>query len=565
MYCNKENVNILTSLLPRYGVAHAVLCPGSRNAPIVHNLNECPAIACHPVTDERSAGFYALGLALATATPVVVCVTSGSALLNVAPAVAEAFYRHVPLVVVSADRPQQWIGQLDGQTMWQTGALCAVTRRSVCLPEPTDAEGRWHCSRLVNEALLAATAGCGEPVHVNVPVSEPLFGFTTAVLPDERQFRLTTAKAPEAPVAAVKRLLEGARRPMIVMGQTPHGMIKGATMRRLRRRMVVIAEPLANASYETIHADEAVELICRAGDGGAGVALRRSDYEPDRVVYIGGTVVSKRVRRFLRESKAPSCIVVSDVSDAADPLMSLTDIVECRDADVDTLLQAVADMPPVEEHAAFAGRWNGLLDACQRHADEFVPQFSQMAVVRYFEQQLDDFDADVCVHYANSNAIRLANIYAAHYVWCNRGINGIEGSLSTAAGFSLATDDIVACVIGDLSFFYDQNALWCQNLRGNLRIILLNNGGGGIFRQLDGLGQSPAADSMIAAVHSTTAQGVCTQNDVGYMAARNADEMRMGIVTLLTRQTSRPMLLEVFTDAGDDAAAVRHYLDTLEP
>lgn len=131
MYSNKENVNILTALLAAYGVRHAVVCPGSRNAPIVHNLNECPGIECHPVTDERSAAFCAIGISLATGmSPVAVCVTSGSALLNVAPAVAEAFYRHIPLIVISADRPAQWIGQLDGQTL---KALCRIyeTRQSI--------------------------------------------------------------------------------------------------------------------------------------------------------------------------------------------------------------------------------------------------------------------------------------------------------------------------------------------------------------------------------------------------------------------------------------------------
>ena len=136
MFSNKENINILTALLVKKGVTHAVVCPGSRNAPIVHNLNETDGITCHPVTDERSAGFYAIGLAQATGQPVVVCVTSGSALLNVAPAVAEAFYQHIPLIVVSADRPQQWIGQLDGQTLPQPGAFGTMVRCSVQLPEP---------------------------------------------------------------------------------------------------------------------------------------------------------------------------------------------------------------------------------------------------------------------------------------------------------------------------------------------------------------------------------------------------------------------------------------------
>ena len=133
--------------------------------------------------------------------------------------------------------------------------------------------------------------------------------------------------------------------------------------------------------------------------------------------------------------------------------------------------------------------------------------------------------------------------------------------MSTAAGFSLATNDMTICVIGDLSFFYDQNALWNTNLCGNLRIILLNNHGGGIFRQLHGLDDSPAADDLIMASHEITAQGICTQNDIGYLSAKSLDEMQIGIVTLLTREAERPMLLEVFTDSNDDKEAFRQYFN----
>ena len=187
-----------------------------------------------------------------------------------------------------------------------------------------------------------------------------------------------------------------------------------------------------------------------------------------------------------------------------------------------------------------------------------------MATVRYFESQLEDLYEDLHVHYANSSAVRLANIYAAHRVWCNRGVNGIEGSLSTAAGFSLGTTDKVVCVIGDLSFFYDQNALWNGRLRGNLRIILLNNHEGGIFSTLPGLDGSPAAHDMVAAAHNTEARGICTQNDIGYLKATNTDEMQVGVVTLLTQQADRPMVLEVFTDAAEDAKAMREYFESLK-
>lgn len=559
MYSNKENVNILTSLLLEYGVSDAVVCPGSRNAPIVHNLSVCEAIRCRPVTDERSAAFYALGLAIATRRPTVVCVTSGSALLNVMPAVAEAAYQHVPLVVISADRPQQWIDQLDGQTIPQSDALGRFVRKAVQLPEPHNDEERWLCRRLVNEAMHLATCRQGAPVHINVPISEPLFEFDTEQLPQLSRFNNIKRAAIKDASMDMPDAFHDATRPMIVIGQLAHGTISHETIRSLSEKYVVMSEPLSNPSYMTIHFDEAIRYIVSDNSSINDDEDDKTAYYPDYVIYVGDTLVSKPARRFLRNAKAPSCLITPDAADIHDPLMTLTDIVECDTDSINALLASLCEAADTDERCRFHDRWQSFLDAYAAHADAYAPEYSQMATVKYFEEQLADLDIDICVHYANSSAVRLACIYAQHYVWCNRGVNGIEGSLSTAAGFSLATHDMTVCVIGDLSFFYDQNALWNSNLRGNLRIILLNNRGGGIFRQLPGLSDSPAADDLVMASHENTAQGICTQNDIGYMSAKNMDEMQIGIVTLLTRESERPMLLEVFTDSNDDVKALEKY------
>ena len=559
MYSNKENVNILTSLLLEYGVSDAVVCPGSRNAPIVHNLSVCEAIRCRPVTDERSAAFYALGLAIATKRPTVVCVTSGSALLNVMPAVAEAAYQHVPLVVISADRPQQWIDQLDGQTIPQPDALGRFVRKAVQLPEPHNDEERWLCRRLVNEAMHLATCRQGAPVHINVPISEPLFEFDTEQLPQLSRFNNIRRATPKDASIDMPEAFHEAKRPMIVIGQLAHGTVSHETIRSLGEKYVVMSEPLSNPSYMTIHFDEAIRYIVSDNSSINDDEDDKTAYYPDYVIYVGDTLVSKPARRFLRKAKAPSCLITPDAADIHDPLMTLTDIVECDTMSINALLASLCEAPDTDERCQFHDRWQSFLDACAAHADAYAPEYSQMATVKYFEEQLADLDIDICVHYANSSAVRLACIYAQHYVWCNRGVNGIEGSLSTAAGFSLAMHDMTVCVIGDLSFFYDQNALWNSNLRGNLRIILLNNRGGGIFRQLPGLSDSPAADDLVMASHENTAQGICTQNDIGYLSAKSMDEMQIGVVTLLTRESERPMLLEVFTDSNDDMKALEKY------
>lgn len=542
MFTDKENINILTALLLQHGIKHAVVCPGSRNAPIVHNLNECGRINCHPVTDERSAAFYALGLAQATAQPVVICVTSGSALLNVSPAVAEAYYQHVPLIVVSADRPAAWINQLDGQTLPQPDALAPFVRRSVNLPEPEKDTERWFCRRLINEALYLATLREGAPVHINIPISEPLFQFTAQELPQENGLTLLNNVHHNTPTMLLD-LFQKARRPMVVIGQMAKNTLPKETISRLEQKTVVLREPLSTDCYTHPHFDE---VLHATGPNAA--------YMPDIVLYLGDTLVSKRAKKFLRAASAPTIFATPDATRISDPLMRLSHIVE-YDNPNELLNQLADNIQPSHFHRL----WQEALQQAEAIAEAFEPAFSQMAIVKYFEEQLADICYDYQIHFANSTAIRLANIYSAHYAWCNRGVNGIEGSLSTTAGFSLATSNMVFFIVGDLSFFYDQNALWNAQLGGNLRILLMNNGCGGIFHQLKGLAQSPIRDTFVAGSHHTTAQGICTQNDIGYISAKNTEEMQIGIVRLLTEQTHRPMLLEVFTNAETDAEVMREY------
>ena len=480
MYSNKESVNILTSLLVAHGVRHAVCCPGSRNAPIVHNLTECPDIMCYPITDERSAGFYALGMSQ----------------------------------WISADRPLAWIDQQDGQTLPQSDALGRFVRKAVSLPEPHDDESRWYCNRLINEALLEKHA----PVHINVPISEPFFDFCVATLPEERKIELLPADISNQTLSHVCRMFVQSKRPLLIAGQ-----------------------PM-NPGYD--------EAVCLIGDD--------ESYVPDLVLYIGGSIVSKRLKRFLR--KAKETWIVNATGEVTDTFMNLTRVIQGDAAVVEDQIRFLLEQQP----HPFVQKWETLLAKVRAHAAAYQPVYSEMATVKCFESQITIHSSLSTIHYANSTAIRLANIFAQHSVYCNRGVNGIDGSLSTAAGFSCVTDDSVFCVIGDLSFFYDQNALWNQNLRGNFRILLLNNGKGGIFNLLKGLEQSPARDQFVAAEHHTSAEGICQQNNVKYLKAANMEELQQGISTLLNMESSRPVLLEVFTDPAEDERVFKDYYKTLK-
>lgn len=532
-YSDKENINILCAVMLGHGVKHAVVCPGSRNAPIVHNLNECPQVICYPVTDERSAGFFALGMAEQLKEPVAVCVTSGTALLDLAPAVAEARHRHVPLVVISADRPMAHIGQQMGQTIDQPSALSRFTLKDVNLIEPYDELTRWHCNRLANEAMLAARRG---PVHINVPYDEPLFNFTVPSLPRERIINSMAISADEMALFEALMLVKSAKKPILVIGQLPQGVVAREIVDRLAPHVAVLVEALG-ADVGGVPFDEMLPLV-----------EQNADFEPDYVIYMGGTLVSKRIKAYLRRLDVPMMEVCPD-GEIHDTFGHLTQIIHC---DIKQALLALCDLFNKEENNPFALRWNEALASAQQHFEAFRPDFSQMLAVKLALQSAREFGKPFVLHFANSQPVRLANLFARQHIRCNRGVNGIEGTTSAAAGCAAVTDDRVLCVTGDLSFFYDQNALWNSNLRGNLRIMLLNNGGGGIFSQLPGLEASPARDKMIAAGHTTRAEGCCRQHDVEYRAAYGSEDLYSGITWLVQSDCDRPLLLEVVTDVERD-------------
>ncbi len=555
MFSDIEQVNQLTALLIAYGVHHAVVCPGSRNAPIVHNLAECGAITCHPVTDERSAGFYAIGISEQTSQPVAVCVTSGSALLNVAPAVAEAYYRHIPLIVVSADRPMQWIDQNDGQTMRQPAALEAVVRRYVNLPMPTDDETRWYCNRLICEALLDCTLHGGGPVHINVPINEPLFGFSTPTLPRCRVIQHHSSDIADPSWSTFSESLRRARCPMIVVGQLPYAVASDPTfrdaIRQLRRCAVVVQERLADVEgSESAFADAVIDQVAA-----------RKELAPDWLLYLGGTLVGKQLRHYLRSCQPATSIRVSASGSVCDTFMHLTDVVEASPV---TFLQSLASLLKPCSASDSVTTWHQLLSQAASSVSSLHLRYSQSAAVQCLHAWCEGQERKATYFYANSMSVRLGNYFSSQYIHVNRGVNGIEGSLSTAAGYSLtATDQLVICVIGDLSFFYDQNALWNQALSSNLRILLLNNGGGAIFRQLPGLEQSAVRDSLVSAAHVTTAEGICLQNHVDYQAVSDAAHLSQSI-EWLTAQAPSPRLLEVQTSSEIDQEEWKRVLINLK-
>ena len=558
VYSDKENINILTSLLVSYGVRHIVVCPGSRNAPLVHNFDVSPDITTHAVTDERSAAFFALGLRLRLRQPVAVCVTSGSALLNTMPGAAEATYQHEGIIIISADRPQAWIGQLDGQTMPQHGALGTFASPSVSLPEPHNDTERWLCRRLICEAMIANTCPPFPSVHINVPVSEPLFGFSTPCLPEIPPVGIADLDDQNGR-ETLRRILKGKRRLMVISGQTYDDSAAGLLMDNASG-CVFVAEWLS--PYGRVrHIDEILRTTC---------AEELDNMRPDCTIYIGGHTVSKRLRHYMRSLDSRTMfITVSDDGMLHDVSQHTTLVVKATAGDFMRMICNGAICPDADMD--FVRRWHDMDNMAARRISASCPPYSQMLAIRRLEENIDNSKDIVC--YANSLSVRAGMMYASAYRYCNRGLNGIEGTLSMAAGMAAGAKEEgmtagnmtaaqnVYCVIGDLSFFYDSNALWIQELAGNMRIMLINNQRGAIFGMLPGLDRSPAHKPLIAAGHNATAEGICSQYGMEYYRATDTPSLEEGIRLLTSGVHDRPVVLEVLTDADTDADAYSKALE----
>lgn len=585
MFSNIDNVNILTGVLASHGVRRVVVCPGSRNAPIVHNFNEMEGITCYPVTDERSAGFVAMGIALGNPSPcpdpVAVCVTSGSALLNLYPAVCEAFYQKLPIIVISADRPETWIGQQDGQTLPQANVFGTMVNRSVNLPIISNEEQAWYCERLVHEAVIDCVHRKIGPVHINIQLSEPLYQFTVDKLPKTHwvDYVKTNLFGGSFHYGDMLDFLN-ARKPMIVVGQDyPCSQLYG--IKQIDSWAVTLIEPtaLGTSSEDPACREFSSDLLVTNFDEVLNKLGDDEDYMPDFILYVGGTLVSKRLKKFLRLAVKKGAKVwrASTDGDYIDTFMRIDRIFPC---DTTQLADAMTSYDQVyrDEVDAYKERWEKALWAAKRHAFDYEPSFSSMAAVKAFQAEylahsLDD-TRECRLFYGNSMAIRLACIYARQYVHCNRGVNGIEGSLSTAAGLSIYLSEYhhpdaksqqkVFCVLGDLSFFYDQNALWNQNLNGSLRILLLNNGGGAIFAKFKGLKESAAREKLVMAEHCTSAYHICLAQNVAYQNADDMKSLHEGLDWLIHTESDRPMLLEVLTDIETDNQVIEKYYNSFQ-
>lgn len=553
MYTDKKNILQLVALLIEHEVQHVVLCPGSRNSPIVHTIANHPFFTCHSVTDERSAAFFALGMALHGGRPAAVCCTSGTALLNMHPAVAEAFYQQVPLVVISADRPAAWIGQMDGQTIPQPDVFGALVKKSVSLPEVRTEEEEWYCNRLVNEALLELTHHGKGPVHINVPLSEPLFRFTTEELPEVRVItRYQGLNVYDRNYDELIQRLNKYNKRMMVVGQmTLIYLFEKKISKLLYKHFAWLTEHTSNRTIPGMPVKNFDTLLYSLPED------QQEKLSPELVITYGGHVVSKRLKKFLREHPPKEHWHVSLDGEIADLYGSVTTVIEM---DPFEFLEKIAYLLE-NRTVAYPQVWEQL----SKTIPEPETPYSALSAVGALMKLLPE---SCSLHLGNSSAIRYAQMFKIPEtveVCSNRGTAGIDGSLSTAIGYASASDKINFVVLGDLSFFYDMNALWNGSIKNNLRILLLNNGGGEIFQSLPGFEMNAETYRFVTASHTTSAKGWAMERGFLYLPVHNEAELAEAMAVFSSpEEAGRPIFLEVFTDKSEDIRLLKEYYHQLK-
>ena len=554
MYSDKKSILQLAALLKAHGVRKMVLCPGSRNAAIVHTFANIEDFTCYSITDERSAGFFAIGLSLQGGEPAAVCCTSGSALLNLHPAVAEAYYQQIPLIVISADRPAAWIGQMDGQTLPQPHVFGSLVKMSVNLPEVHTEEDEWHCNRLINEAILETTHHGKGPVHINVPISEPIYRFTAKELPEVRVItRYQGLNVYDRDYKELIEKLNGYQKRMVVVGQmTLIYQFNKKFIKPLSKNFAWLTEHLSNQTIPALPIKNFDVAISGMDEE------RQEQMAPDLLITYGGHIVSKQLKKYLRTHKPKEHWHITPDGKVADLFGCLTTVIEMDPFEFLEKIAFMLDGKPTNYPMVWEN-W------CKNHPSPELP-YSQISVTGDLIKALP---APCALHLANSSTVRYAQLFPLSNdveVCCNRGVNGIEGSLSSALGYAVASDKLNFVIIGDLSFFYDMNALWNTHFHNNLRILVLNNEGGEIFHTLPGMDKSGGTSrKFITAEHHTSARGWAEERGFLYMNATDDEEWQEALKTFASpEEHPQPMLLEVWTNKDEDTQLLREYYKSLK-
>ena len=546
------------------GVKHAVISPGSRSAPLVIAFHDQPEIQCLQVIDERSAAYFALGMAQQLHAPVVLICTSGSAVLNYGPAIAEAFYQRVPLLVITADRPEEWVDQGEGQAIRQQGVLALHMKRSVQLPrDPADDLSRWHCGRLINEAIDATLLPVPGPVHVNVPFAEPLYG-TTEVAGTSRVIAQALTESFILPEQArwFVQQLSVSKKVMMLAGQ-------GVWSEGMRKQLLQVASlPQVSVHTEaTSNLDDPAFITCidRAIEGvnpgsEAGAGSNEADLKPDLLITFGGAIVSKRIKSLLRKWKPAQHWNIDAGQRHYDTYQSLTHDVAVSP---EIFFAQVSGSVKASE-SIYRDAWK-MVDERMRGQHHRIIADSPFCDLTVFNTLIDRIPGDSDVHLANSTPARYAQLFdrvRGHRWFSNRGTSGIDGCTSTAVGAAFATEKITTLITGDTAFCYDSNAFWNEYLSSHLRIIVIDNGGGNIFRFIEGPDKDEDLLKWFEAPHTRDIEALVKSYHLAYYSAKDHASLEASLDKLYADH-DRPAVLHITTDALTSPKVLRDYFKKL--
>jgi 2-succinyl-5-enolpyruvyl-6-hydroxy-3-cyclohexene-1-carboxylate synthase len=511
----------IAEVCARRGLSQAVLCPGSRCAPLILAFARHHDISAKTISDERSAGFMALGIAHQLKRPAILVCTSGSATFNFGPAVAEAFYQRIPLLILTADRPQEWLDQFDGQTIQQREIFGKHVKKSFTLPEDySHPDAGWFVNRSLNEAINLALTFPEGPVHVNLPFREPLYPAPGESITYSKSVRIIESVKPTPVLSAeVRKELSGELathdKILVIGGQHDYDERLLKALGQFTRKQHV---PLVGDIISNMHS---LESCLRLPD--LFLSERKKGHEqslqPELLITFGKSVISKNLKLFIRRNKPLQHWHIQESGPAADTFQSLTKIISCSPRDFfDSLMDSPLKKSGFEaqKRENFLRLWEAEEHRTQRFIDTFFaePSVHELNLVRHVLRSLPP---RCCLHLANSMSVRYANFIGLTakqkgiHVFANRGTSGIDGCSSTAVGHSLSSDVPHFLITGDMAFFYDRNAFWNNYPVPNLHIIVLNNHGGIIFNLIDGPADLPERDEFFVTQQKLSAENLCSE------------------------------------------------------
>jgi len=549
MYPKIPLAQSIIEICQQKGVQHIVISPGSRNAPLTIGFTNNPFFKCYSIADERCAAFFALGIAQQIQKPVVVVCTSGSALLNYYPAIAEAFYSQIPLIVISADRPQNKIDIGDGQTIRQENVFANHSLYNANLREAISVEN----DNLIQMALHVAVTQKG-PVHINAPFEEPLYETVSEiqVQPEivnfnkgEKYFSLRNSTIETWNKATKKLVLVGELFPNLVEQNYLDILANDPSV-------VVLTEKTSNLHHSTF-IDQIDTLITPFTEDDFKV------FQPEILLTFGGMVVSKRIKAFLRKYKPAHHWHVDELR-AYDTYGALTNHFETK---INTFLSQLLTENVIEStyKSNIATIWKDRV-AKHKEYNAKIP-FSDFKVFDFICQNLPK---NIQLQVSNSSAIRYLQLFDLEksiQVFCNRGTSGIDGSTSTAIGAASATNLPTILITGDISFLYDSNALWNNYIPKNFKIILLNNSGGGIFRILPGHQETETFNTYFETSHQLNASNLAKMYGLDYFEASDDTTLQQQYSAFLN-QNEKPSILEIFTPEKDNDGILLGFFRSLK-